>query len=1185
MKKNFLTVFSVFLLMFASCTGELSAPNLDEDGSYGSVEIVSPRAIDGELLQYDSATVTGQGISEIIKVEDIKITDGKGSFVIDKIPSGKNRIVTVQAYQAAGSKLLVSGMTLRAVFDITKGETTKISCNWETTALGNVYSSLLAKSFDISTLSTQTVSALIDESVHSALINYEKIATDIISDSTKEKSSYVLEPASLNVTVNETSSFKVQVCDPLSSVTDGSGTSVKVSNIAPGVWPVYLFDENGERQKSQTVSFSSGNEAQVSFATVTDRIIIHADGYVNCYIWDAGNPEYEKVHFAMTDEENGWYTIEFPVTSAKVIFTKQVNGWSGQTGDLTVVAGEWWYTDGNWTSYNPNDEVPPVINTFSADQTGTISGILTLTVSAEDNIGVKTAEFSVDGTKVGSASFDALSGTAEFALDTELFSNAAHTISVVVFDVGGNKSEEETLEFTFQNENPAPVAVITGSKNVGKGVEKVYSAASSSDKNGTVEGYTWTVSGGATIVSGNGTKEITVKTPDSEGTFTVSLVVTDDEGAKSDSVSIEVTVKDKVSTDFREESIYFLMTARFYDGDSSNNRWCRSDDSSGNKANNDYPWRGDFKGLIEKLDYIKALGFSAIWITPPVLNRSDFDFHGYHAWNMNKIDPRLESAGATYQDLINECHKRGMKVIQDIVLNHSSRYGLEDLFVPKYWGDRDDPDWGKDSDINYYDEYNPSFTYNGLDIEPKSGKTWYNGDLWQKEKPSLPWNPDLSTWGVKLGVNKEGRPYYGCQWPDLSLFNPEYFHTRWLGNWEDETCQSGTIHEDCIDLNTESAAVQKYLIDAYTKYIEMGVDGFRVDTVKHVSRLMFNRHFIPAFKEAGGENFYMFGEVCTRVNEVWNHGVPPLSTPFYTWKERKTYSADDSSAVHEAYEYENGQGVNNQPVSDNHALIGNEYHTPDYSQKSGLDVIDFPMHWNFDNAGQAYNKRGDDKYYNDATWNVVYVDSHDYGPNMDNRYGGGTEAWAENMTYMWTFRGIPCLYYGSEIEFKAGAPCDKGPSAPLESTGRAYYGDHIEGSVTTTDFGEWSNATGEMKTTLESPLSKHLSHLNKIRRAIPALQKGQYSNEGCKGTMAFKRRFTDDSTDSFVLVTISGSATFTGLPEGTYIDVVTGDEKIIEEGGTIEANCSGKANARIYVLTTTKTKAPGKISGSSPYLK
>ena len=193
-------------------------------------------------------------------------------------------------------------------------------------------------------------------------------------------------------------------------------------------------------------------------------------------------------------------------------------------------------------------------------------------------------------------------------------------------------------------------------------------------------------------------------------------------------------------------------------------------------------------------------------------------------------------------------------------------------------------------------------------------------------------------------------------------------------------------------------AVQKYLIDAYTRYIEMGVDAFRIDTVKHVSRVMFNRHFIPAFKAAGGENFYMFGEVCTRVNEVWNHGVAPLSTPFYTWKERSEYSADDSVAVHEGYEYEKNMGPNNQPVSDNHALTGaygNDYHKPDYSQASGLNVIDFPMHWNFSNASQAYGMRGQDYNYNDATWNVVYVDSHDYGPNMDNRYPGDTNAWAE----------------------------------------------------------------------------------------------------------------------------------------------------------------------------------------------
>ena len=921
---------------------------------------------------------------------------------------------------------------------------------------------------------------------------------------------------------------------------------------------------------------------------ITDKIIIHAYDYINIYTWENGNSSLEKKHQAMTQEGSSkWYTITLNVTKSNIIFSKEAGGWNNQTGNLSREAGEWWYKDGKWTEYNPEDSEAPVLVEFTSDKTGTVSGNVTLTVSATDNIGLSKAEFKSEGKVIGTATMSEKSATVDFILDTENLENKAHKITATVYDTAGKASNTIDLNIVTNNENPAPIAVISGASTVGLGATKTYSASSSKDKNGKVVGYKWTVSGGATVSGSTTNEEITVTAPNAETTFTIALVVTDNDGKKSAMVSQVVSVKPKVSGDFREESIYFLMTARFYDGDSSNNRYCRADDKSGNRENNDHPWRGDFKGLIEKLDYIKAMGFSAIWITPPVLNRSDFDFHGYHAWDMTEIDPRLESSGATYQDLINEAHKRDMKVIQDIVLNHSCRYGLKDFFEVKYWGDRDNQYWGKNSDINYYDEYT-GFEYDGITVEPNSGKSWYNGDLWQKEKPNLPWNPDLSDWGVELGYNNENRPYYGCQWPTLKLFDPEKFHPEFLKNWEDETCQTGTIHEDCIDLNTESKVVQEYLIDAYTKYIEMGVDGFRIDTVKHISRLTFNRRFIPAFKDAGGENFYMFGEVCTRVNEVWNKGVAPLSTPFYTWKERKNYSADDEVAVHEAYNYEQGQGSNNQPTSDNHALKGNNYHEPDYSKSSGMAVIDFPMHWNFDNAGQAYNMRGNDHYYNDATWNVVYVDSHDYGPNMDNRYSGGTDAWAENMTYMWTFRGIPCIYYGSEIEFQAGAPTDKGPSAPLASTGRAYFGDHIEGSVTATDFGEWTNASGAVAATLEKPLPKHLADLNKIRRAVPALQKGQYSNDGCNGSMAFKRRFTKNGVDSFVLVTISGGATFSGVPGGTYVDVVTGDKKTVSEGGTLSASCSGSGNARIYVLQNQTAKDYGadkKIAGKSQFLK
>ena len=93
--------------------------------------------------------------------------------------------------------------------------------------------------------------------------------------------------------------------------------------------------------------------------------------------------------------------------------------------------------------------------------------------------------------------------------------------------------------------------------------------------------------------------------------------------------------------DFREETIYFLITTRFYDGDPENNFYCRDRVKKG-----DPHWRGDFKGLISKLDYLKDLGFTALWITPPVENRSGLDYHGYHAYDWNRVDPRLESPGA-----------------------------------------------------------------------------------------------------------------------------------------------------------------------------------------------------------------------------------------------------------------------------------------------------------------------------------------------------------------------------------------------------------------------------------------------------------------------------------------------------------------------------------------------------------
>jgi glycosidase len=190
------------------------------------------------------------------------------------------------------------------------------------------------------------------------------------------------------------------------------------------------------------------------------------------------------------------------------------------------------------------------------------------------------------------------------------------------------------------------------------------------------------------------------------------------------------------------------------------------------------------------------------------------------------------------------------------------------------------------------------------------------------------------------------------------------------------------------------------------------------------------------------------------------------------------------------------------------------------------------------------------------------------------------------MDLMFTFRGIPCLYYGSEVEFMAGQVIDVGPNAPLSTTGRAYYGDYLEGTVTATDFSEYT-ASGKVAQTLNSPLAVHLQQLNAIRRAVPALQKGQYTTSNVSnGNMAFTRRYTADGVDSLACVAISGGATFTNLPNGTYIDAVTGDTKQVTNG-TLTVSSLGTANMRVYVCCANGfTGISGKIgTASSSYLK
>ena len=631
-------------------------------------------------------------------------------------------------------------------------------------------------------------------------------------------------------------------------------------------------------------------------------------------------------------------------------------------------------------------------------------------------------------------------------------------------------------------------------------------------------------------------------------------------------------------TDFRDEQIYFVMTTRFYNGDPSNDTQCWD---AQNYNVGDPAWRGDFKGLIEKLDYIKALGFTAVWITPVVENASGYDYHGYHARNFSKVDERYESEDVKFQDLITAAHNKGMKIILDIVLNHTGNFGEEHLckLFTRDWN----------ADQSNIDACMIPYTKQDGGVLPDNYLSMPGGQQYSARLAAMK-NTD--------GQNHDENNY----WHHYSHFN-----------WDDDSRWWGQIAGDCVDLNTENQYVANYLVKCYGEFIKMGVDGFRIDTGGHISRLTFNKNFIPQFEALAeqhkaarnGGDFFMFAEVCARDRNVTYRNHDNLSPYFYTWKEKKNYAWDTSETSWNGMfvkEGEKGNHTNvtsvNQHAADNdgqysdgrssqNALLnGNNYHTPDYSQNSGLSIIDFPMHWNFRSAGEAWGVRHGDKYYNDATWNVTYVDSHDYAPDgapEGQRFSQSQDTWAENLALMFTFRGIPCVYYGSEIEFKKGCVIDKGPNIALKETGRAYYGGYIKGSADVTDFAEYKNATGNMAQTLKHPLALHIQRLAKIRMAVPALRKGQYSTEGCSGSFAFKRRYTDATTDSYALVTISGGATFSNILNGTYKDCVTGDVKTVTNN-KLSVSCSGKGNLRVYVLDTDKTKAPGKVGVDGKYI-
>ena len=271
-KVRFFFVAVVFLSsVFYSCNFDSNAAvSQAEPNQFGSIRVVNKKNEDPSRAVYIPAiekadvTVSGYGMTPIV-IPDVDVRAGGGSVLIENIPSGKNRIVTVEAKQTIDSVLQkIDGIVIRNIVNIRSGAEKTVHIDWETTALGNVFEKLLALGYDISSLSSDEVQSLIPDGVNAALVDVEAIA-DHIKNGTPY-SSYELKSGSVIFDTDiALSGAYAQVSDPASSKTaEITGAQQTVSNVAPGNWTFYIIDANGTILYSASVVVESDGSTYVN---------------------------------------------------------------------------------------------------------------------------------------------------------------------------------------------------------------------------------------------------------------------------------------------------------------------------------------------------------------------------------------------------------------------------------------------------------------------------------------------------------------------------------------------------------------------------------------------------------------------------------------------------------------------------------------------------------------------------------------------------------------------------------------------------------------------------------------------------------------------------------------------------------------------------------------------------------
>ncbi|MET7684494.1 pullulanase-type alpha-1,6-glucosidase [Streptomyces sp. NPDC005423] len=566
--------------------------------------------------------------------------------------------------------------------------------------------------------------------------------------------------------------------------------------------------------------------------------------------------------------------------------------------------------------------------------------------------------------------------------------------------------------------------------------------------------------------------------------------------------------------DSTREQFYFVMPDRFADGDTANDRGGLTGSrlSTGyDPTDKGFYQGGDLKGLTRKLDYIKGLGTTAIWMAPIFKNQpvqgtgtdASAGYHGYWITDFTRVDPHF-GTNDDLRTLIATAHAKGMKVFFDVITNHTADV------------------------VDYEGQSHAYLSKGAFPYLTKDGRPFDDADYADGTRrfPAVSAASFPRTPAVPAGRTDAKVPSW--------LNDPTMYHNRGDSTYAGENATYGDF-SGLDDLWTERPEVVSGMEKIYQRWVrDFDIDGFRIDTVKHVDMDFWTQWAtaLDAYAARHGRaHFFLFGEV---------------------------YSADTSV-------------------------------TSPYVTQGRLDAtLDFP----FQDAARSYASQGgsarklasvfadDYKYTTDkanAYEQVTFLGNHDMGRigyflGQDNPGATDAQLLAKDRLaneLMFLSRGNPVVYYGDEQGF-TGSGGDKDARQTMFASKVADYLDDDEIGTGRTHASDSYDPT--------APLYREIAALSALRANNPALADGvqteRYAADGA-GVYAFTR--TGGSAEYVVALNNAGTArtaTFTtGSPDMKYRGIY-GSSATATSGADRELTVTVPAGAAIVLKAAGPLAAP-----------